>query len=379
MELPPQQSLLRTQSMDNSTIHTSCETDPIDTSESKPLPTWISKFFNTLSHSYNIPMDDLHDKFKDYESYLHVPFMNNDELRTFATSKGIKFKKVTSKQQLIQELLYSKPKTFTNMSIKRAFQNEHISTTFKRLDVVRTKLVLHDIPDTPFLLHEETNFVFNKDYEVIGKIQQSFASTSLVPLSLADIQLCQFYRFNIEAWTRLITSGGHSESPLLMKVIKTTDVHGVDHYIDTNTNYVILQGNIVGGKWINNQVVDLTEQDINWCRNKGVYFKLPIYSVMKSKIEQSGLELIQDIHGNQHIYDPITRFVVFENRFVVGKMSPDMTVIELSKEDIEVCKEHNIRFKLPVSLETPSTNSNIPIDVRIKNRTNELLDEMKLQ
>lgn len=379
MELPHQQSLTRTHSMDNGTTSSEIDTTESTTNESKPLPTWVSKFFNGLSHSYNIPMDDLYDKFKEYESYLHVPFMNNDELRLFATSKGIKFKKVTSKQQLVQELLYSKPKTFTNMSIKRAFQNEHISTTFKRLDVVRTKLVLQDIPQTPFLIHEETNFVFNKDYEVIGKIQQSFASTSLVPLSLADIQLCQFYRFNIEAWTKLITSNGHVESPLLMNVTKTTDIHGVDHYIDVNTKYVILQGNIVGGKWVNNQVVDLTEQDINWCRSKGVYFKLPIYSVMKNNLDQSGLEFIKDTHGNQHVYDPITRFVVFENRFVVGKMSHDLNVVELSKEDIDLCKEHHIQFKLPVSLETQSMNSKIPIDMRIKNRTNELLNEMKTQ
>lgn len=91
----------------------------------------------------------------------------------------------------------------------------------------------------------------------------------------------------------------------------------------------------------------------------------------KLKKEAPAVVIRRNEHGNyEHsetgfLFDPV-------QKLVIGKQSPDGTVIDISKDDIELCKKYNFNYNIPFVLDNKGETTETKV-------VDELLDEEAMQ
>jgi hypothetical protein len=331
--------------------------------DERPAPSWVKSMLSTFSDVYGIPYEEMYDVFdSQYIMYTRIPFMSHDQLKTLCRERNIHIRQSQTRSSLLDILLYPSdtPKHATKSVSKprRIFQQESIKSMIHRLQKVREPLVLTNIPDTEFMYHEQTGYVFNASSQVIGKLVIQFSHTQIKPLTEADRELCNMYRFDIEAWTNWVGKGV-AIPPIHMDLHSKPDKSGIVRSYDKTTSYVVSSsGNVIEGKFApDNSVVPLTSDDILWCQLNGILYSIPVQ--LKSSpmpvLSTTSLDIKVDVCGHEHVVDPATGYVIHGNRYVVGKWNQaTLKVDELTSADITWCQEHYVQFKYPIVVEKKS-------------------------
>lgn len=371
---------------------TTHDVDTYDTKESIPHPIWIKSMLQGFSDSFGIPFEDMYQVFESqYLIYTRIPMMTHDQLKKLCKDKNIPCKTTTTRSALLDILLYNTSPTrtpFKTAKPKRMFQQELFAGLLPRLNKVREPLVLKQIPDTDFLYHETTGYVFNASSQVIGKMVIEFPESQIKPLTEADRHMCTMYRFDVEAWTKW-ASPSVPVRPVQMQLRSTVDKRGVPISYDRQTGYVLSAiGNVVRGKLDKasasgevSEVIPLTTEDIQWCQVHGVLYSIPVRMYVCDNTH-TPLELKTDTYGHEHLVDPTTHYVIHDNKYVVGKWNNSTnSVEELQPTDIDWCQEHHVHFKYPIVLHReqnsdvhsdPKTQCQSNINTRMKTITSDL-------